>query len=154
MLSDEERRLIEEEARCYPDRRAVCIDALRIVQRQRGWISDQALAEVAEHVGMSVEDLEGVATFYSLIRRRPVGRHVILLCDSVSCWLTGYPGIRAHLCRRLAIDFGGTTADGRFTLLPNVCLGRCEYAPVMLVDDDAHDDLTPEKVDRILEDYR
>lgn len=153
MLSGEEKRLIEEEARCYPDRRAVCIDALRIVQRRRGWISDEMLGEIARYVGMSVDDLEGVATFYSQIHRRPVGRHVILLCDSISCWLTGYPEIHAHLRERLGIDFGGTTPDGRFTLLPNVCLGRCEYAPVMLIDDDAHHDLTPAKVDRILEGY-
>ncbi len=140
-------------SRCYPDRRAVCIDALRLVQRERGWISDETLAEIAAYVGMSVDNLESVATFYNLIHRRPVGRHVILLCDSVSCWLTGYPGIREHLRARLGVDFGGTTADGRFTLLPNVCLGRCEYAPVMMIDDDAHHDLTPEAVDRILEDY-
>lgn len=154
MLSEEEKRLIDDEARCYPERRAVCIDALRLVQRGRGWISDQTLADIAEYVGMSVDNLEGVATFYNLIYRRPVGRHVILLCDSVSCWLTGYRQIREHLCRRLGIDFGETSKDGCFTLLPNVCLGRCERAPVMLIDDDAHHDLTPEKVDQILAGYR
>lgn len=153
MLSEEEKRLIEEEAACYPDRRAVCIDALRIVQRKRGWISDESLREIAAYVGMSADELESVATFYSLIHRRPVGRHVILLCDSVSCWVTGYREIREHLRRRLGIDFGQTTEDRRFTLLPNVCLGRCEFAPVMLIDDNEHDDLTPEKVDRILNGY-
>lgn len=154
MLSAEEQRLIEDEAHCYPDRRALCIDALRIVQRSRGWISDAALAEIAAYLQVSEHDLEGVATFYNLIHRRPVGRHVILLCDSISCWLTGYDGLRRHLCRRLAVDLGGTTADGRFTLLPSVCLGRCEQAPVMLVGEQHHGELTAERMDEILEHYR
>lgn len=153
MLTEEEKRLIEEEGRCYPERRAVCIDALRIVQRSRSWISDETLRDIAVYLDIGIADLEGVATFYNLIHRRPVGRHVILLCDSISCWLTGYPGILAHLRKRLGVDFGGTTPDGRFTLLPNPCLGRCEHSPVMLVDDDHHHDLTPEKVDKLLETY-
>ena len=154
MLSAEEKRLIEEEAACYPDRRAVCIDALRIVQQSRGWISDEALAEIAEYLEVSVDDLDGVATFYNLIHRRPVGRHLILLCDSISCWLTGYDGVRRHLCRRLGVELGGTTADGRFTLLPSVCLGRCERAPVMLIGEDVHGELTAQAADDILEHYR
>lgn len=154
MLSAEEKRLIEAEAHCYPDRRALCIDALRIVQRCRGWVSDETLAQVADYLQVSVHDLEGVATFYNLIHRHPVGRHVILLCDGVSCWLTGYAALRGHVCRRLGVDLGGTTADGRFTLLPSVCLGRCEQAPVCLVGDDVHGDLSAERLDGILEHYR
>lgn len=153
MLSATEQQHIDEEAKAYPERRAAGIDALLIVQRERGWISDEALCDVAGHLGLSPHELESVATFYSLILRRPVGRHVIRLCDSVSCWLTGYEKIHAALRAQLDIDFGETSADGRFTLLPNVCLGLCEYAPAMHIDDDAHYDLVPENLARILAGY-
>jgi NADH-quinone oxidoreductase subunit E len=154
MLSDKEKALIEQEAGAYAERRALGIDALLIVQRERGWVSDEALQDVAAYLELSPHELESVATFYSLIHRRPVGRHVIRLCDSVSCWLTGCGAIHARLREELGIDFGQTSADGRFTLLPNACLGRCEHAPVMLVDEDAHHDLTPEALAQILEGYR
>ncbi len=153
MLSPEERQEIEAELAHYPDRRALSIDALRIVQKHRGWISDETLAEVAGFLGMSPADLDGVATFYNLIFRKPVGRHVITLCDSVSCWIMGYELVREHLFSRLGIRFGQTTPDGRFTLLPIVCLGACDHAPVMMIDGDTHGDLSPERVDSILEQY-
>jgi NADH-quinone oxidoreductase subunit E len=102
---------------------------------------------------MTPDELEGVATFYNLIYRRPVGRHVVLLCNSISCWIMGYEPMRAHLKARLGIDLGQTTANQRFTLLPIVCLGACDHAPVMMIDDDLHHDLTAEKVDGILRKY-
>jgi len=154
MLSEAERHEIEAEIARYPDKRAVCIDALKIVQRHRGWISDESLAEIAAFLDMTPAELDGVATFYNLIFRKPVGRHVILLCDSVSCWIMGYESQREHLRSRLGIEFGQTTPDGRFTLLPIVCLGCCDRAPAMMIDDDLHTGLTPEKIDRALEDYR
>ena len=89
MLTPEERTEIEAEFPHYPNRKAVCIDAMKIVQKHRGWVSDEALHDIGELLGMSDADLDGVATFYNLIFRRPVGRHVIYLCDSVSCWIMG-----------------------------------------------------------------
>jgi NADH-quinone oxidoreductase subunit E len=154
MLSEEERREIETEITRYPDKRAVCIDALKIVQRHRGWVSDESLADIAALLDLSPAELDGVATFYNLIFRKPVGRHVILLCDSVSCWIMGYERQREHLRGRLGIEFGQTTPDGRFTLLPIVCLGCCDRAPAMMIDEDLHTDLTPEKIDRALEGYQ
>ena len=103
---------------------------------------------------MSRDDLDSVATFYNLIYRKPVGRHVILLCNSVSCWILGYERLRQRLGERLGIQLGETTPDGRFTLLPIVCLGTCDHAPALMIDNDLHRDLTPESVDRILEEYR
>jgi NADH-quinone oxidoreductase subunit E len=138
----------------YPQKRAACIEALKVVQQHRGWVSDEALDEVAELLEMTPDELDGVATFYNLIFRKPVGRHVILICDSVSCWIMGYDNLRGHLRSRLGIDLGETTADGRFTLLPSVCLGACDRAPVMMVDDDLHLDLTPERIDQILAGYK
>ena len=153
MLSAEEKREIEAELAHYADKRGVLPDALKIVQRHRGWVSDEAVADLAEFLGMTPAEVDSIATFYSLIWRRPVGRHVILVCDSVSCWITGYASIREHLSHRLGISLGETTADGRFTMLPCACLGACEQAPVMMIDDDLHGQLTPEKVDEVLSRY-
>lgn len=154
MLTAEEIKDIEAEAAHYPKREAVCIDALRIVQRHRGWISDESVRDIAAHLGMSPTDLDSVATFYNLIFRKPVGRHVIMLCDSVSCWITGYDRLRTHLHERLGIDLGATTLDKRFTLLPIVCLGCCDHAPAMMVDSDLHSDLDSRKIDAELEKYK
>lgn len=135
-------------------KQAVCIDAMKIVQRRRGWVSDESIRDIAELLDMSPDDLDGVATFYNLIYRKPVGRHVILLCNSVSCWIMGYERLRERLCQRIGIQFGETSADGRFTLLPIVCLGTCDHAPALMIDNDLHRDLTPESVEGILENYR
>lgn len=154
MLSPTERREIEAEFPRYPTKQAVCIDAMKIVQRHRGWVSDEALRDLAPLLEMSVDELDGVATFYNLIFRKPVGRHPILLCDSVSCWIMGYERIRARFFDRLGMTrLGETTEDNRFTLIPNVCLGACDRAPVMMIDEDLHVDLTPEKIDALLERY-
>ncbi len=154
MLTAEEISEIEGEAVRYPRRDAVSIDALKIVQRRRGWISDESLGDIARHLGMSAADLDGIATFYNLIYRRPVGRHVISVCDSVSCWIMGGEQLCAHLQQRLGIGLGETTPDDRFTLLPTVCLGCCDRAPAMMVDRDLHSDLDPQKIDLGLESYK
>lgn len=153
MLTAEEIKEIEAEAARYPKRDAICIDALRIVQRHRGWISDESVRDIAGHLGMSPTDVDSVATFYNLIFRKPVGRHVIMVCDSVSCWIMGYERIRQHLQGRLGIGLGETTPDNRFTLLPIVCLGCCDHAPAMMVDSDLHSDLDAHKIDTALEKY-
>ncbi len=154
MLTAEERQEIEAELAHYPTREAVCIDAMKIVQRHRGWVSDESIRDIAELLEMSAADLDGVATFYNLIFRKPVGRHVIMVCNSVSCWIMGYERIREHLTARLGIEFGETSPDGRFTLLPIVCLGACDHAPAMLVDNELHVDLDPERIDRVLEECK
>ncbi len=154
MLTESEKEEIAEEVKRAGHARAACVDALRIVQRRRGWVCDEALREVAALVDMTPAELDSVATFYSLIYRKPVGRHVILLCDSVVCWVMGHETALEHLTRRLGITLGETTADGRFTILPTACLGACDRAPAMMVDEEIHGDLTPEKIDRILEQYR
>ena len=153
MLTDDDIRQIRDLFPRYATRRAVGPEALHIVQRRLGYISDTTLAEVASLLDMSVAELDSVATFYNLIYRKPVGRHVILVCDSVSCWIMGHEDILAHLRTRLGIDLGQTSPDGRFTLLPVCCLGACDHAPVMMVDEDLHLDLSADTIDRILEDY-
>ena len=154
MLSDEERRQIDEELKRYPTKQAVCIEALKIVQRERdGWVSDGSLAEVADYLEMSPAELDSVASFYNLIFRESVGRHVILVCNSISCWIMGYSDLRGRLKDHLGIGLGETTADGRFTLLPIVCLGTCDHAPALMVDDDLYQDAKPNDLDTILARY-
>lgn len=153
MLTDRERERIEEEARLHEHRRAAVSEALLIVQESRGWVTDDGIADVARALGMSVDEVEGIATFYDLVFRKPVGKHVIMVCDSVSCWITGEERISAHLSSRLGIGPGETTSDGAFTLLPIGCLGACDTGPAMTVDGEVFDRLTPERVDELLTRY-
>ncbi len=153
MLTDEEKKEIAKQAEQYPYKRAACIEALKIVQKHRRWVSDEAIQDLAAELEMTTEELEGVATFYNMVFRQPVGRHVILICDSVSCWIMGFEKILAHLQNKLGIGIGETTTDDRFTLLPIPCLGTCDHAPALMIDDDLHRDLTPEKIDEILKKY-
>lgn len=134
-LSQAEIEEIRTEMAHYPDPSAASIEALKVIQKHRGWVPDEPLKAVAAMLGMSAEDLDSVATFYNLIFRQPVGRNVILCCDSVSCWLLGADRVRQSISERLGIRPGETTADGAFTLLPVVCLGACDRAPVLLVNE-------------------
>ncbi|MES2884256.1 MAG: NADH-quinone oxidoreductase subunit NuoE [Pseudomonadota bacterium] len=153
VLSDEERHEIEHALGHYPDSRAASIDALKAVQKRRGYVCDEAIPVLAEAIGISAADLEGVATFYSLIFRRPVGRHVILVCDSISCHLTGYDELKGELVKQLGIQPGQTTKDNRFTLLPICCLGACDRGPALMVGDDLHGPVEPADVKKLLEAY-
>jgi len=152
-LTDEEKRLIEAAFPLYETKLASAVEGMRVLQETRGWVSDEALADLAGLLETSVDELDSLATFYSMIFRRPVGRHVIMICSSVCCWILGYEEIVGYLRQRLGVDLGGTTSDDRFTLLPVVCLGACDHAPAMLVDWRLHGDLTAEKIDSILEMY-
>ncbi len=154
MLTAEEKSEIEHAISLVPVKKAAGIEALKIVQERRRWISDESLHDIAEYMNISPEELDSVATFYNLIFRKPVGRHVILLCDSISCWVMGYERILEHLSGRLGITFGETTADGRYTLLPNCCLGTCDCAPALMIDNDLYRNLTTEQLDKILENYQ
>lgn len=153
MLTDAEKQAILDEASHYPQKRAAGIEALKIVQSGHGWVSDEHLVEVSTLLEMTPDELDSVATFYSLIFRKPVGEHVILICDSVSCWIMGYPELLAHLQNRLGVGLGGTSEDNRFTLLPIPCLGTCDHAPAMMIDEELFRDLTEEKIDQVLDRY-
>ncbi len=153
-LTAEEISEIEHEMELYPDKQAVGLEALKIVQKHQGWVSDESLLAISRYLEIPVADLESVATFFNLVYRQPVGEKVILFCNSVSCWIMGCDSLRSHINDQLGVDFGGTTEDGAFTFLPVPCLGDCDRAPVMMVGDDLHRSLTPEKVDQIFADYR
>ncbi len=153
VLSEEERREIQAEASHYPNKTAASIDALKIVQDRRGWVSDEALREVADLLGMSTAELDSVATFYNLIFRKPVGRHIVFTCDSISCWVCGSESTREMLENKLGAKLGETSADGRFTLLPICCLGACDRAPAVLVDGDLHERVDEAAAEEILKRY-
>ena len=153
MLSEQEKHEIDEEITQYPSKQNACLEALQVVQKHRNWVSDETLQDVAAYLEMSPDELDGVATFYNLIFRKPVGRNVILMCESISCWILNYEGILDHIKQYLGIDLGQTTDDNRFTLLTMPCLGTCDHAPAMMVNGDLHRDLTTEKVEQILEQY-
>ncbi|KXS52319.1 NADH-quinone oxidoreductase subunit NuoE [Marinobacter persicus] len=152
-LHPEDEAAIREEAGHYEQPQAACIEALKTVQRRHGWVPDDAIPAIARVLGVGPASVEGVATFYSLIFRQPVGRHVILVCDSSSCFLTGYDALRQVLSERLGIGLGETTADDRFTLLPGCCLGACDGGPAMMIGDDVYGPVTGEDLPGILEAY-
>lgn len=153
MLTEAERLQIDAVIALYETKAAASVEALRIAQDTRGWVSDQTLADVAEYLEVSPSYLESLATFYSMIFRYPVGRHVIMICDSVCCWMDGSEELIRHIGGRLGVGLGETTGDGRFTLLPVVCLGACDKAPAMLIDWQLHGPVTAEGLDSILDLY-
>lgn len=159
MLSEEEKEaIIEEIQKCKTaggtvPKSTASLEALRVIQNKRGWISEE-IEEIAGALGMTPAELDSVATFYSLIYRKPVGKHVILICDSVCCWIRGYEEAYKHLSKKIGIGFNETTEDGLFTLLPVACLGACDHAPAMMVDEELYGDLTTEKIDEIIGKYK
>jgi NADH-quinone oxidoreductase subunit E len=152
-LSDSERSAIEHELHHYEDSRAASIEALKIVQKARGWVPDGAIAAIGEIIGIPASDVEGVATFYSQIFRQPVGRHIIRVCDSMVCYIGGHESVVSSIQQQLGIGLGETTSDGRFTLLPVCCLGNCDKAPALMIDDHTFGDVQPDNVTELLESY-
>ena len=149
-LTEQERQEIEHEFSHYPFKQAATIEALKIVQKYNGWVSDGKVKAIAELLEVSPDEVDGVATFYNKIYRKPVGKKVLAICDSVSCWIMGAEKIIEHTCNRLKTVPGAMTSDGRFTVLPTPCLGACDKGPVMMDGEALVTNLTPEKIDEIV----
>jgi NADH-quinone oxidoreductase subunit E len=154
MLTAEEKKEIDHAISIVPVKKAACIEALKVVQNHRRWISDESLKAVAEYIEMSAEEVDSVATFYNMLFRQPVGRHVVLVCDSISCWVMGYDNLRDEIFKRLGIKYGQTTPDDRFTLLPNCCLGTCDKAPALMVGPDLYQNVRVDQLDEIFDKYK
>jgi NADH-quinone oxidoreductase subunit E len=154
MLTEIEYKEIKEEISLYPVKSAASIEALKVVQKHRGWISDENIKDIADFLDLTPEELDGVATYYPMIFRKPTGRNIIYLCDSISCFIMNSETLYQFISNKLGIKWGETTTDGRFTLLPNPCLGDCNHAPVMMINEDHYNQLTPEKVEEILLKYK
>ena len=151
VLSEAVLAKIDKERGKYPTSRAVVKSALRYAQDEHGWVSDEVVRAVAEVLDLEPIQVFEVATFYDHFDTRPVGRHRIKVCTNISCLLRDSDAIVDHLKTRLGIGFGETTADGRITLYEAECLAACCGAPMMMIGNDYHENLTPEKVDTILE---
>jgi len=131
--------------------RELVVDVMFALQDHYGYLSDEAVAEVAELLDMSSLEVEQLATFYSFIYREPVGKHVIHVCDSVICWMEGHESLLDHLSGKLGINLGETTPDGMFSLLPVCCIGYCDRAPAVMINQKVYGPLTFEKLDEILD---
>ena len=127
---------------------------LEDVQRKFGYLSGECLTEVAESLGLSVSDVYGVATFYSFLSTKPRGRNVIRICKSLPCYLKNSRTIIESVQDKLGIKPGETTPDGKFSFELTNCIGACDKAPAMLINEDVHGDLTPEKILQILKTYK
>jgi NADH-quinone oxidoreductase subunit E len=154
MLPEEIKKRLYAEIRNVEHPRELAVDVMFAVQDHYGYLSDEALDEAAALLGMTALELDELATFYTFTFREPVGKYVIHVCDSVVCWMNGFETVKNYLCRTLGIDAGGTTSDGLFTLLPVCCIGYCDRSPAMLVNRRVYGNLTPEKIDEILEKCR
>lgn len=130
--------------------REAAVDVLKQLQRHYGWLTDEALEEASQLLGLSPLQLEDLATFYEMIYRRPVGRHVVHVCDSISCWASGGETLLESLTRILGITPGSTTTDGAVTLLPCSCLGNCGEAPCMMVGEKQYGRMTPEAGEQLM----
>src|SRR5574340_885192 len=124
MITEELKKELQSRIASAPTPREAAVDVMKALQRQYGWLTDEAVVEAAGLLGLSPLQVEELATFYEMIYRRPVGKRVIHVCDSISCWSTGYETVMAHVQKRLGIGPGETTADGAFTLIPCCCLGN------------------------------
>ena len=151
MIPEKLKKELEARVASAVTNREAAVDVMKELQEYYGWLTDEGVVEAAEILGLSPLQVEELATFYEMIFRRPVGKKVIKVCESISCWTMGNEELMARLAQQLDIEPGGTTADGKFTLLPCSCLGNCGCAPAMLVGENMYEKLTPEKADEILE---
>jgi NADH-quinone oxidoreductase subunit E len=154
MLPAELLESLEKEIAEVEHPRELVVDIMFSLQEHYGYLSDEALEAAAHLLDITPLEVEELATFYTFIFREPVGKYVIHVCDSVICWMDGYESIRDYLCRKLEIQMGETTADELFTLLPVCCIGYCDRAPAILINRKVYGPLTPEKLDKLLEDLR
>ena len=134
--------------------RAELVERLKEAQRRHGHVPEKVIAALAESLAIPVHEVYGVASFYSFLTTRPLGRNVIRVCRSLPCHLKSAEMIMEAVAKELGIGPGETTADSRFSFELTNCIGLCDRAPAMLVNQDPHVDLTPEKIKQILKSYK
>lgn len=151
MLSDAACQKIQSLMTKYPRKRSALIPALQIAQNEVGYLSYDMICEIAQTFKLSPNEVHEVISFYSMFREKPAGKYLIQVCTNISCLLCNAEEIVAHLVRRLGIKMGETTADMRYTLIEVECLGSCGTSPVIRINEDYYENLTPEKLDAILD---
>ena len=152
VLSDQMRAAIREELAKYPDKQAATLPALHVTQDALRHVPLEAIREIAEILDLHPAQVHDTMSFYGFFRdeQQPLGRHRVWVCRSLSCMLCGGEELLAGLCRRLGVQPGGTTADGKFTLEFAECLGGCEGSPCMMVDEERYGNMTVERAEKIL----
>jgi NADH-quinone oxidoreductase subunit E len=154
ILSAEREQKLADILTRYPTKMAACIPLLHLCQEQNGFVSDDVVQYVSHRLDLPPAHVEGVVTFYSLFNRKPVGKHQVWVCRTLPCALRGADKIVEHCEKKLGIHCGETTSDGAITLRGAECLASCGTAPMIQVDKDYYENLTPEKVDAILDKLR
>jgi len=154
VLSPEARQRIESLKSVYETNQSALIPALHVAQEDQGWLSEETQREVASILGLTAQAVRGVVTFYTMFQQKPVGRHLIQVCRNLSCTLLGGQKLQKQIQDKLGLEDGETTQDGRFTYLSVECLGSCGTAPVLMVNDRYYENVTPEQVDRLLEELK
>ncbi|MEZ4300359.1 MAG: NADH-quinone oxidoreductase subunit NuoE [Polyangiaceae bacterium] len=150
-LTEERERAFQEILSRYPNKMAATIPVLHLCQEQHGWVSDEICEYVAKRLDLSAAHVKGVATFYSLFNKEPVGKHQVWVCRTLPCALAGADNVLKHCEKRLGVHAGETTKDGKVTLRTAECLASCGTGPMMQVDRDYHENLTLAQVDEILD---
>ncbi|MGB8345160.1 MAG: NADH-quinone oxidoreductase subunit NuoE [Ktedonobacteraceae bacterium] len=153
MISEQAKQRMRDMAARYPVARSAVMPSLYIAQEEEGYMTAAALQAVAEALHMTMDDVESVATFYTMYYQRPPGERVIKMCNSISCYLRNCDALIEHVERRLGIKRGETTPDGKYTLQATECLASCGTAPVMQVNNQFVENLTMEKVDALIDEW-
>lgn len=151
MIPDQLKKALEQRIEASVNSREAAVGVMKELQRHYGWLTDEAVGEAAQLLGLTSLQIEELATFYDMIYRRPVGKRVIHVCDSISCWAMGGESLLEKLAAHLGLKVGETTSDGMFTLLPCCCLGNCGDSPTMMIGDNIYGRLTLEKTLEILQ---
>lgn len=151
MLSESSRRQIQTLMEKYPRKRSALIPSLQIAQKEAGYISPDIMLEIAGMFELSPNEVHEVVSFYTMLYKKPVGKYVLQVCTNISCMLCNAEEIMMHLTKKLKIKPGETSPDQRYTLLEVECLGSCGTSPVIQINDTYYEDLTPAKLDRILD---
>lgn len=149
-FTPENEKRFDEALKRYPQKRAALLPALWLVQEQQGWISTDSMEYLAKLLDLTPAAIYETATFYTMYNKMPIGRHHIQVCNSVCCSLRGSEQTVSYLKKKLGVEVGETTADGKFHLSTVECLGSCGTAPMMQINNDYYEDLTEEKIDQIL----
>jgi NADH-quinone oxidoreductase E subunit len=150
MLNAKNLSKVEEVKKRYPTSKATLLPVLWIAQEQYGWISEETMKEVADLLQLPVGHVLGVVSFYSMFHRKPVGKYYVQVCTNVSCQLRGAEKLLQHISGRCGAGLGETSSDKKYTLSEVECLGSCATAPMMMINDDYYENLSPEKVDQLL----
>jgi NADH-quinone oxidoreductase subunit E len=153
-FSDQFEKRFEQMLGHYPTKRSVLVPTLLFAQDEVGFLSDEVIAEIARRLELTVLDVHNVISYYSMLTTKPRGKFNVQVCTNISCLLRGADDLMEHCENKLGIRHKGTTPDGLFSLEEVECIGACSWAPAVQVNYDFHEDLTTEKIDKVLDEYR